>query len=322
MASMGSEKKVLVTTTNYSKLCKEAKAQLESKGWTIIENDFGRPMTLDEILPRVGDVDAIMAGADNWTEQVFQAAPKLRIIARFGVGVDNIDIEAARRRGIKVVNAVGRNANAVAELTIGLILATMRNIPVLHQSVRQGAWDRFVGNELMGRTVGLLGLGNIGQRVARKLSGFDVKILAYDKFPNLAAAERLDVTLLSWERLLEDSDVVCLLLPSLKETYHFMNRETFARMKDGAYFINTARGALVDEGALHDALTSGKLTAAAIDVYETEPASADNPLFRLKNIVTTPHTASETYETFRNVGAHTAQAILDEFEGINPPQGL
>ncbi|MDR3438797.1 phosphoglycerate dehydrogenase [Telmatospirillum sp.] len=319
---MAAGKKVLVTTTNYSKLCKDAKAQMESNGWTIIENDFGRPMTLDEILERVGDVDAVMAGADYWTEQVFQAAPKLKIIARFGVGVDNIDIEAARRRGIKVVNAVGRNANAVAELTIGLILSAMRNIPALHQSVRQGGWDRFVGDELMGRTVGLLGLGNIGQRVARKLAGFDVRILAYDKFPNRAAAEKLNVTLVPSEQLLADSDVVCLLLPSLKETYHFMNRETFARMKDGAYFVNTARGALVDEAALGDALTSGKLTAAAIDVYETEPVSADNPLFRIKNIITTPHTASETYETFRNVGAHTAQAILDEFEGINPPKGL
>ena len=124
------------------------------------------------------------------------------------------------------------------------------------------------------------------------------------------------------EQVLRDSDVVCLLLPSLKETYHFMNAQSFALMKDGAYFINTARGALVDEKALHDALVSGKLRAAAIDVYEVEPALADNPLFRVGNIVTTPHTAAETYETYRAVGLHTAQAILDEFEGVHPPKGL
>jgi D-3-phosphoglycerate dehydrogenase len=167
-----------------------------------------------------------------------------------------------------------------------------------------------------------LGFGNIAQKVARKLSGFDVRLMAYDKYPNLAAAAQLDVTMVSLEQLLGESDIVCLLLPSLNETRRFMNRTRFAMMKDGAYFVNTARGALVDEKALGEALTSGKLSAAAIDVYEVEPVSADNPLFRLNNVVTTPHTAAETYETYRAVGLHTAQAILDEFAGLNPPQGL
>ncbi|MDR3437034.1 phosphoglycerate dehydrogenase [Telmatospirillum sp.] len=319
---MGPARKVLVTATNYSELCQEAKALFESKGWQIVENRFGRPMTFDELQQRIGDIDAVVAGVDTWDESVYQIAPRLKIIARFGVGVDNIDVETARRHGIKVINAAGRNANAVAELTLGLILCALRNIPALHQSARQGFWDRFVGEELIGKKVGLLGFGNIAQKVARKLSGFDVQIVAYDKFPNLAVAKQLDVAMVSSDQLLQEADIVCLLLPSLKETRHFMNRDTFARMKDGAYFVNTARGALVDENALHEALTSGKLTAAAIDVYETEPVSADNPLFRLKNIVTTPHTAAETYETYRNVGLHTAQSILDEFEGIDPPKGL
>jgi len=317
-----SVKKILVTATNYSQLCTEAKALLESNGCQIIENSFGRPMTFDELKQRVGDVDAVVAGVDTWNAAVYKLAPKLRIISRFGVGVDNIDVEMARRFGIKVTNAPGKNANAVAELTIGLLLSAMRSIPSLHQATRQGHWDRFIGDELIGRKVGMLGFGVIAQKVARKLTGFEVEVAAYDKYPNLEMARQLKVTIVSADRVLQESDVVCLLLPSLKETYHFMNKDTFTQMKDGAYFVNTARGALVDEKALCDALRSGKLTAAAIDVYEVEPVSVDNPLFRLKNTVTTPHTAAETYETYRAVSLHTARAILDEFEGVSPPQGL
>jgi D-3-phosphoglycerate dehydrogenase len=315
-------RKVLVTATNYSALCAESKELFESNGWQVVENMFGRPMTFDELKERVGDIDAVVAGVDTWNESVFELAPKLKIISRFGVGVDNIDVETARKFGVKVTNAAGKNANAVAELTIGLLFAAMRRIPMLHQAARQAIWDRFAGEESAGRTVGLLGFGAIAQKVARKLAGFEAKIVAYDKYPNLEAANQLGVTMVAAETLLRESDLVCLLLPSLRETYHFMNDETFAAMKDGAYFINTARGALVDEKALYDALASGKLAAAAIDVYEVEPVSADNPLFRLKNIVTTPHTAAETYETYRAVGLHTARSILDEFEGVNLPKGL
>jgi len=315
-------RKVLVTATNFSTLCSESRALFEKNGWQVIENMFGRPMTFDELKERVGDIDAVVAGVDTWNEAVFQLAPKLKIIARFGVGVDNIDVEAARRFGIKVTNAAGKNANAVAELTIGLLLAAMRNIPSLHQAAQRGMWDRFVGQELVGRTIGFLGFGTIAQKVARKLAGFDVEIIAYDKYPNFEAAKKLQVTLVSAEEVLRKSDVVSLLLPSLEETHHFMNAKTFGLMKNGAYFINTARGALVDEHALYDVLASRKLTAAAIDVYEVEPVLADNPLFQLPNIVTTPHTAAETCETYRTVGLHTAQSILDEFEGTNPPKGL
>jgi D-3-phosphoglycerate dehydrogenase len=268
-------------------------------------------MTREELQERVSDIDAVVAGADTWDEAVFSLAPKLKIIARFGVGLDNIDVEAAGRFGIKVTSAAGKNANAVAELAIGLMLAALRGIPYLHQATRRGGWDRFVGEEMEGKKVGLLGFGAIARKVARKLSGFEVEINAYDKDPDLDAARELNVSLISAEKLLQVSDIVCLLLPSLKETYHFMRRETFSRMKDGAYFINVARGALVDEKALFDALVSGKLKAAAIDVYEVEPVSADNPLFGLTNLVTTPHTAAETYKSYREVGLHTARAILE-----------
>ena len=311
-------KKILVTATNYSQLCGEAKKLFEDNGCEVIENTLGRPMTFDELRMRVGDIDGVIAGVDTWNDDVFAIAPKLKVISRFGVGVDNIDIEAARKRGITVTNAAGGNANAVAELTIGLIVAAMRAIPQLHATTRQGAWDRFVGTELFGRTVGLLGFGNIAQKVARKLSGFDVTIIAYDKYPNLEAAAGLGVTMIEADEVIARADVLCMLLPNLPETRRFMNADVFARMKDGAYFVNTARGALVDEAALADALTSGKLSGAAIDVYQHEPSSADNPLFRLDRIVTTPHTAAETYETYTGIGAITATAVLDVLAGRVP----
>lgn len=311
-------KKILVTATNYSQLCAEAKKLFEDNGCEVIENTFGRPMTFDELKVRVGDIDGVIAGVDTWNDDVFAIAPKLKVISRFGVGVDNIDIEAARKRGIKVTNAAGGNANAVAELTIGLIIAAMRAIPQLHATTRQGAWDRFVGNELVGRTVGLLGFGNIAQKVARKLSGFDVTVIAYDKYPNLEAAAKLGVTMVEADEVIGRADILCMLLPSLPETRRFMNADVFGRMKNGAYFVNTARGALVDESALASALSSGKLSGAAIDVYEREPSSADNPLFRLDRIVTTPHTAAETYETYTGIGAITARAVLDVLAGRVP----
>ncbi|MEF3308628.1 phosphoglycerate dehydrogenase [Paenibacillus sp. GYB004] len=315
---MGELKKVLVTATNYSRLCAEAKRLLEEGGCEVIENKVGRPHTFEELAPLVTDIDGVVAGVDTWDEAVFQLAPKLKAIARFGVGVDNIDLAKAREYGVRVTNVPGGNANAVAELTVGMLLALIRSIPALHQSARRGYWDRHVGGELAGKTVALLGFGNIAQMVAKKLSGFDVEIIAYDKYPNAAKAAELGVELVSAGEALARGDIVSMHLPSLPETRHMMNDGRFAAMKRGAYFINTARGALVDEAALYRALKSGTIAGAAIDVYETEPVSADNPLFQLDNIITTPHTAAETEETYRRVGLVTAQALLDVFAGKQP----
>lgn len=312
------KKKVLVTATNYSQLCAAGKKLLEEHGCEIIENPFGRPMTPTELQAFAPQADAVVAGVDTWNSSIFSQMPKLKVISRFGVGVDNINLEDASKAGVKVTNAAGMNANAVAELTIGLLISAMRHIPQLYQTTRQGQWDRFVGEELINRKVGLLGFGNIARYVAKKLMGFEVEVSAYDKYPNLEAARDLNVTMCDKEEILRNSDVVILLLPSLKETYHFMNDDAFGMMKPGSYLINTARGALVDEAALYRALTSGRLCGAAVDVYETEPTQKDNPLFTLDNVVTTPHTAAETYKTYHDIGLLTAQAILDVFNGREP----
>lgn len=315
---MADGKKVLVTATNYSAYCAAAKKLLEDNGVEVIENTLGRPMTRQELLSVVGDIDGVVVGVDTWNEEIFAHAPKLRAMARFGVGVDNIDLESARSHGIQVSNAKGMNSNPVAELTVGLIISTLRNVPAFNSSIRQGLWDRFMGRDLSGMTVGLLGFGDIAQRVARKLSGFDVSICAYDLYPNLEKAERLHVEMVSMDEVLRRADVVCMHLPSLPATHHIMNAENFGKMKDGSYFINTARGALVDEEALRQALRSGKLRAAAIDVFDQEPVTRDNPLFALPNLFATPHTAAETYDTYHNVGLATARQILEVFAGRRP----
>jgi len=311
-------KKVLVTATNYSKLCANAKQLLLDYGCEIIENTFGRPLTFEELKEVVGSVDGVIAGVDTWNEEVFRLAPQLQGIARFGVGVDNIDLGAARKYGIQVTNVPRGNANAVAELAVGLMIAVRRSIPLLDQSTKNGGWDRFVGSELAGGTVGLLGFGNIAQLTAKKLQGFDVELIAYDKYPDTAKAAEYGVKLTTFDQVLTDSDIVSMHLPSLKETYRIMNDGAFARMKSSAVFINTARGAVVDEQALARALTSGVIAGAAIDVYEAEPVSADNPILRTPNLITTPHTAAETFETYERVSMVTAQALLDIFEGREP----
>ncbi len=311
-------KKVLVTATNYSLYCGEANKLFEKNGFEVVENKFGRPYSFAELKAVIPSNDAVVAGVDTWDESVFQIAPKLKIIARFGVGIDNIDLKAAKLHHILVTNAKGQNASSVADQAVAFMLSMLRNIPHLNSSVREGAWERFVGNNLDRKEIGLLGFGDIARHVAKRLSGFDVKIRAYDKYPNMDAAQKLHVEICSLEEVLEKSDIVSLHLPNLPETHHIMNQHTFSMMKDGAYFLNTARGALVDERALTEALQSHKLKMAAIDVYEEEPVKKGNPLLGLNNLICTPHTCGDTYETYHSIGLTTATAVIDCFNGSTP----
>jgi D-3-phosphoglycerate dehydrogenase / 2-oxoglutarate reductase len=319
---MREKKKILVTATNYSTYCAAAKKMLEDSGFEVMENRKGRPLTYDELKDMVREVSGAVVGVDTWNEEVFKCAPKLKVLSRFGVGVDNIDLNAAKEYGIAVTNAKGQNSNSVAELTVGLILSSMRNVPAFNDSVRQGRWDRFMGRDLVGKTVGLLGFGDIAQRVAKKLCGFDVNVCAFDKYPNMKKAEELNVSMAEMDEVLACADVVSLHLPVMKETHHIMNQESFGKMKNGSYFINTARGVLVDENALYQVLKNGKLTAAAIDVFEEEPVKSTNRLFELNNLFVTPHTAAETYETYHTVGLVTAKAVMDVLDGKTPDNRL
>lgn len=310
--------KVLVTATNYSQYCMPARRLLEENGFEVVENPFDRPYTTQELQKEVGGIVAAVAGPDRWDEPVFSCAPNLKILARFGVGTDNINIEAATRHGVAVTNARGQNAAAVAEQAIGLMLCLLREIPFLDKRIRTGEWTRVVGRNLEGKTVGLLGFGMIAQRAAAKLSGFGVKLIAFDKYPNQAAADRLGVTFAGFDEVLSRSDIVSLHLPACEETFGIMNRSSFEKMKRGSFLVNTARGTLINEQDLYQALTGGQLAGAALDVYRTEPTAPDNPLFTLDNVICTPHTSGDTLDTYHDVSMTTAQAIIDCFQGKRP----
>ena len=311
--------KVLITASHYETLCSSAKKLLEDNGHEVILNKSDMPYySFDDLKELVGDVDAAIIGMDTWNEEVFKISPKLKVIARFGVGVDNIDLNAAKKYGIKVTNARGQNSNAVAELAVAYMLAILRSIPQLNSDLKNGDWRRFVGHDTMGKTVGLIGFGDIARKVAKKISGFGVRIIACDVFPNLDAAKELGVEIVDEDTVLSESDIVSIHIPSIKETFHYMDKERFSKMKQGSYFINTARGALVDTEALCDAVESGHIAAAATDVYENEPLRKGSRIASIPNIITTPHTGAETYETYSAVSLTTAKAVIDVLSGKDP----
>lgn len=311
--------KVLVTATDYARNCAAAKRLLEQNGFEVIENPHGRPMTRAELGEFLPEISAVVAGVDDWTDEVFGSAPNLRVIARFGVGVDNIDLAAAKARGIQVTNARGANADAVAELAIGGMLAILRNFPALDRSTRAGRWVRFVGHTLRGRVLGLVGFGAIARYVAKLARAFDAEVVAFDSFPDEAAARALGVRFVPLDELLSASDIVSLHVPATPETKNLICAKTLSRMKYGAILVNTARGAVVDEAALLDALKSGRLSGAVLDVHATEPTSADDPLFALENVLVFPHTAAETWETYHQVGLITAEAVIDVIRSGKEP---
>ena len=294
----------------------EARKLLTDAGFELRCNDTGRILTPEEQHEMIRDACAVIAGTEKYPAEMLAGCDSLRVIVRFGVGCDNFDLAAMKQRGIRV--GVIANYNAVAEYTLMLMLAAMKNYPRHERAVRRGEWARFPMREITGKTVGLIGFGRIGRRVAELLSGFGVTLLVYDPYaaPEVLEAHRakgveLDV-------LLAESDIVSLHLPSSAETRHFIDAGRLAQMKDGAVLINTARGALVDETALVAALESGKLSAAGIDVFEREPVTPDVPLLSVENTALSPHCAAITYETNFNGGMTCAESILRVLEGGDP----
>lgn len=312
--------KILVSASHFDTLCKEAWKLLEENGHEVLyDADREFPAySYEELRSILPDVDAALIGMDVYDEKVFAAAPRLKAVAKFGVGVDNIDCEAAKRHGVQVLNAPGQNSNAVAELTVGFILDLLRHVLPLHKKMEKGLWYRYIGTEMKGKTIGLLGFGAIARLVAEKLGSFGVKILAYDLFPNEEAAQRLGVEMTSMERLIAESDVVSLHIPASKENYHLFDDVMFSKMKEGAYLVNAARGALVDLDALSRYIQSGRIGGAALDAFEVEPLPVDSPILNCENVILTPHTGAETKEAYRNVSLCTCRDIIAVLNGMPP----
>lgn len=311
-------KKVLVSLINYSQTCPEAKKMLEDHGFEVLERCIGTdllPKEYDQVIPCI---DAAIASDEIWNEDMYRMAKKLKIIAKVGTGVDNIDLVKAREYGIQVTNTRGANANAVAELTLAFMINMLRNIPQLDYSTKRGGWQQGHGVELKGRTVGMLGFGAVPQALSCLLKGFDVRIKAYDKYPDSDKAKELNVEVADFDEVISTCDIISVHIPSSKDTYHLIGEEVFSKMKDGVYFINVGRGNVIDDKALYNVLVSGKVKAAALDVYEREPESPDCPLFKLDNIICTPHIGGSTHQSLFNNSMVTANAIIDYFEGRVP----
>lgn len=309
-------KVALMTRHHATLICEEARKLLLDAGFEIISNDTGRILSREEQKDLIKDAYAIVAGTEKYDADILSVCQNLKVVTRFGVGTDNFDLDTMKKMGVQV--GVIANHNAVAEFALTLILASMKNLTRYDAVVREGKWSRFPMRELSQKTVGIVGFGRIGRRLAELLAGFDVEILAYDPYMNAEAAAERKVTPVSLEELLRRSDVVSLHLPSTPETQHMINAETIGKMKDGAYLINTSRGSLVDEKALYDALVAGKLSGAGLDVYEKEPVTAENPLFSQENDVLAPHVSALSYETNYNGGIICAKSIIQVHSGGKP----
>ena len=236
--------------------------------------------------------------------------------------MDNIDLNAAKEHSIIVCNSPGINSSAVAEQAVALMLSLIRNIPEMNRAVRKGEWPRPMFHELKSRTIGFLGFGAIARNVAQRLAGFGPEMIAYDKYPNQEAADKLGVRLVSQEEVLKESDIISIHLPATDETKHLINKETIQQMKDGVYIVNTARGSIVNEADMAGALESGKAAGFGTDVFEHEPIDLSGPLFKYDNYIATPHVSAETFENCETTSVVTARALLAVFEGREPENRL
>jgi len=286
-----------------------------------VQVDVRLGLSKAELLGLVGQYEGLVVRSETKvTADVVEAGTRLQVIGRAGVGVDNIDVEAATQRGIVVVNAPAGNTIAVAEHTIGLIIAAARNIPQAMNVLREGRWERakFMGVEVRGKTLGILGLGRIGTELAQRAQGFEMEIIGYDPYVSEERASRMGVRLVDFATLLSSSDFLTIHVPATVQTDGVIAAAELAQMKPTAWIVNCARGGIVDEQALLEALDHGTIAGAALDVYKVEPAT-DNPLTRHPRVVATPHLAASTQEAQVNVAVQLAEQIIDVVQGRPAP---
>jgi len=280
---------------------------LRQPGWEVIRT------TKETLGAEIATAEALVVrSATRVNAELLERAPKLLVVGRAGTGVDNVDLEAATRRGVLVMNTPGGNAPSVAEHTVALLLALARRIPMLDAAMHAGRWEKSkgLGAELRGKTLGLIGMGRVGSEVARRARALEMKVLACDPYVTESAANEAGVSLVTLDELFAQSDYISLHTASVPETHHIINAQALAKMKKGAQLVNTARGELVDEAALIDALRSGQLGGAALDVFAVEPPK-DSPLVAMPNVVATPHVGGSTVEAQEEVGTLIAQQVRD-----------
>jgi phosphoglycerate dehydrogenase-like enzyme len=309
---------VLVTPTSFGKSDPQLCRDLEAQVGKVVYNPSSKPLKAAELINLLADMDGFIAGLDEINRQVIASVQRLKVISRYGVGVDNVDLQAAREYGIIVTNTPGANSKAVAELTVGLMISLGRSLPQACQETKAGGWPRVPSFSLEGKTIGLFGLGAIGKQVARQLAGFDCKIQAFDVAADADFAAAHNVKLVSKDVLISSSDFLSLHCPVMTETRGMVNQAFLSQMKPGAFLINSARGELVDEQALLAALRSGHLRGLALDVYSKEPPGAEHPLVRLPQVITTPHIGSHSDSATTAMGRLSLEDCLAVLRGDAP----
>jgi len=304
--------KILVTPTSLNASSTlPALDKLRAAADELVFNPTGAPLHPNQLMPLLGDVDGVIAGLDDYTAEVIRAAgPRLKVISRYGTGTDRVDLPAALARGIVVKTTPGANANAVAELALGLMFGLARHIPALDRAVRDGGWPRSTGMELTGKTLGLIGLGAIGRAVAQRARGLSMTVIGYDPLVAPEEAKSAGITSLTLDEVLRGADVVSLHVPLLDATRHLIDAHALSLMKPGALLLNTARGGLIDERAALEALQSGRLGGLGLDAYETEPPTG-SPLFGLDSVIATPHTGAHTAEATATMAQMAVDNLLE-----------
>jgi D-3-phosphoglycerate dehydrogenase / 2-oxoglutarate reductase len=293
---------------------------LRDGGFEIVYHGIPAQLNEEQTIHFLKGIDATLAGSEPYNERVLTAHPQLRVIARVGVGYDAVDCDAATRHNVAVTIAPNTNQGSVSEHTFTLMLALARDLIPQHLGTVAGRWPRRSTIPLRGQTLGLVGLGRIGRAMTVRAQAFGMTVVGHDPYADLAWAKQAGVELLPLEALLERSDFVSLHLPAIPATKHTINAKGLARMKPTAFLLNTARGAVVDEAALIEALQTKKIAGAGLDVFEEEPVSPDNPLLKMPNVVVTPHAAGTDWKSRDDMARSAAEAIVSLYRGEWPAE--
>jgi D-3-phosphoglycerate dehydrogenase len=310
--------KVCVTPTSYGKSDSRLFSELENQVGEVVYNKTGRRLNSFEVGEMIKDCKAYIAGLDIIDRSALESARNLIVIARYGVGVDNVDLAAAEEKGIIVTNTPGANSISVAEMTIALILSLARNIPEITTATRKGEWPRQNGITLEGKCIGLIGFGTIGKAVAKRLKAFDMRVIAHDLYPDKAFAAKYDIEIASLDQTLKDADFISLHIPLMSETHGYVNANFLENLKKGAFLINTSRGELIEENDLIAALDKGQIQGAALDVFNKEPPGAEHPLLHNPKVIVTPHCAAHTDGSTNTMGWMALNECMAVLKGEKP----
>jgi D-3-phosphoglycerate dehydrogenase len=302
--------KILITPRSFGQNDSRPWDLLKEKGYELITNPYGRIMTEEEMIDSIKDVDGIILGVDPCSKKVLEKAKSLKCISRYGVGLDNIDLEYAKKMNIPVHRTMGANSNAVADYAFGLMLNITRKISHIDRECRSGNWKKIKTSEMWKKTIGIIGLGAIGKGVAKRASGFNMNVLAYDLYKDEKYAKENNIEYVDLETIYKNADFISLHLPLTSDTKDLISYNEFDMMKDTAVVVNTARGGVINEDALFDALNNKKILGAGIDVFEQEPPSNDK-FTQLDNIVIGSHCAASTKEAIDNMSLMATKNLID-----------